>query len=107
MSHTVPAGGVSDLSAAMGLRRLLPDCKVTPRVASLADLRDAELPCLAAMRLNYWADHLVAVLAVDAESVVLGDPLVGRVRLSHAKFEERWLGRLVTVTKSAEPRAGH
>ncbi len=50
---------------------------------------------LAVVRFNFFVDHFVTVLEVTNDSVIVGDPLNGRVTLSHDEFAKEW--RLVGV----------
>lgn len=59
------------------------------RFDSLDELRAAGLT-VAVVRHSLLADHYVTVLEVSASEVVVGDPLVGRRRLSRGEFERLW-----------------
>ncbi len=55
----------------------------------LEELRQAGLT-LAVVKFALFIDHYVTVLEVTADSVVIGDPLSGRERLSREEFVRRW-----------------
>ena len=93
LSHTIPERGVTDLGAVLALRRKLPGRTVRLRGASLEELPRVPLPCLAPLRYSFWFDHMVVVLEADRTSVLLGDPLRGRVRETHEALAPRWRGR--------------
>jgi len=56
---------------------------------NVAELRDAGLT-LAVVKLNFFLDHYVTVFDVTDDQVIVGDPLMGRVKLSRQEFEQRW-----------------
>jgi hypothetical protein len=45
---------------------------------------------LAVIKYGFLVDHYVAVLEVTDQDVVVGDPLVGRKRISHQEFLKQW-----------------
>jgi len=67
----------------LGLR-----CQYRP-FASIAELKQAGLT-LAVVKFEWLVDHYVTVLEVTDQAVVVGDPLLGRVTLSHQEFAARW-----------------
>ena len=63
--------------------------------ANFRQFRDvAELrglgPTLVIVKFGMLLDHWLCVLEVTDTMVVVGDPLSGRTRLTHAEFTERW-----------------
>lgn len=56
---------------------------------SLEELAAAK-PTLALMRFSLFLDHYVAVLEVKPDTVIVGDPLLGRTELTREEFERRW-----------------
>ena len=56
---------------------------------SLAELREA-LPAVVVMKFTLLVDHYVAILKIDDEEVVIGDPLTGVRRLNPAEFSRQW-----------------
>jgi hypothetical protein len=72
-------------------------CQYRP-FTSIAELKQAG-PTLAVMKLTWLVDHYVTVLEVTDQAVVVGDPLSGRVMLSHQEFAARWRKVGVTATR--------
>ncbi len=58
-------------------------------LASIDEMRGRE-PVIALVKHSYLVDHYVTVLEVTDDQVVIGDPLGGLERLSHAGFNDRW-----------------
>ncbi len=56
---------------------------------NVEELRAAGLT-LALVKFSFTLDHWVTVLEVTATDVVVGDPLAGLIRESHADFRARW-----------------
>jgi hypothetical protein len=56
---------------------------------NLADLRAAGLT-LAPVKFSLMLDHFVTVLQVNDQTVIVGDPLNGRVVLSREEFLKKW-----------------
>jgi ABC-type bacteriocin/lantibiotic exporter with double-glycine peptidase domain len=87
----------------LGLR-----CQYRP-FASIDELKQAGLT-LAVVKFGWLVDHYVTVLEVTDQAVVVGDPLAGRVTLSHQEFAARWrkvgvvLGRDAFSTAPPQPR---
>jgi predicted double-glycine peptidase len=72
--------------------------------AKLGRFRDAsELrglgPTLVIVRFSLLLDHWLCVLEVTDREVVVGDPLNGLNRLTHAEFNERWRHIGVTLSR--------
>lgn len=49
-----------------------------------------QLPVIATIKYGLLVDHFVAVLAVTDDEVVIGDPLRGKVVMSHEDFNAIW-----------------
>ena len=64
------------------------------------DLVAAKEPGLASIRLSLALDHAVALVAADADGVVLLDPLVGRRCVGRADFEREWLSQAILVRRT-------
>ena len=65
---------------------------VSCRQAWFRDI-DALRPCVpvvAIVRFAFLIDHFVTVLDVTDSAVIVGDPLVGRVEMTHEEFAKRW-----------------
>jgi hypothetical protein len=56
-------------------------------------------PCVVVIKYSFLIDHFVAVLTVNEEEVILGDPIGGKRRLSHADFCKIWRGTAITLQK--------
>lgn len=48
------------------------------------------LPVVAIVKFAFLIDHFVTVLDVTESVVVVGDPLAGRVEMTHEEFAKRW-----------------
>ncbi|MFH0910212.1 MAG: cysteine peptidase family C39 domain-containing protein [Planctomycetota bacterium] len=70
---------------------------------SPAELRGQE-PLVAIIRFGVLVDHFVAVLEVQPDSVVVGDPLNGKCRLSLEEFRRKW--RKTAIRFDPVARAG-
>jgi hypothetical protein len=57
---------------------------------SVDELRDAGLT-VAVMKFNALQDHCVAILGVETNRVLVGDPLIGLSPCSVEDFEGKWL----------------
>lgn len=55
----------------------------------ISELRPC-VPVVAVVKFAFLIDHFVTVLDVTQEWVIVGDPLVGRVEMTHEKFAKRW-----------------
>jgi len=56
---------------------------------SLADLRGRE-PAIAVVKFSFMVDHYVTILAIGEDEVAIGDPLKGRISLTHEEFLDQW-----------------
>jgi predicted double-glycine peptidase len=56
---------------------------------NLDQLKESGLT-LAVVKFDIMTDHYVTVLKVSDHEVIVGDPIIGVVKLSHAEFEEKW-----------------
>ena len=63
---------------------------------SFADLREIELPAVA----HVHGDHFVVVRSLGRR-VVVDDPSLGRLRMSHRTFRRAWDGVVLTLTSAA------
>lgn len=55
-------------------------------VAELCDV----VPVIATVKFAFLIDHFVTVLEVADSTIAIGDPLVGRVEMTHEEFASRW-----------------
>jgi hypothetical protein len=92
LSHTSPVVGtlpwclysaIRDRYGAEGLQ-----CQFR-RFDSVSQLRQAGVT-LAVVRDAFLLDHCVAVIEVGDETVTIGDPVLGRVKMSYKDFEDIW-----------------
>ncbi len=97
LSLTIPGRGVTDLGAALALRKKLPGRKVEIRFLPLDELSKVKPPALLPLRYNFWFDHMTVFMGMDGDNFVVGDPLRGPVRMSRAELEGRYLGDVITV----------
>ncbi len=70
------------------------------------ELRRAGL-VVAVMKFNALQDHCVTVLGVEANRVILGDPLTGMTSISTGEFEEKWLFCGISLKRVDPPKALH
>jgi len=74
---------------------------------SISELKNDGIT-IAVTKFSFWVDHYVTVLEVDGDTVIVGDPLSGKQKLSREDFTQKW--RLVGVvlkrdaTTPATPR---
>jgi predicted double-glycine peptidase len=106
VSGTLPADLCAAVRALYGREGV--DAVYQP-VASLSDLA-ARLPAVVMTSSSFMCDHYIAVLRVDSDGVLLGDPECGLRRTTAGRFASEWHGsaivfqRRVPVTlASAEP----
>jgi len=78
-------------------------CEYRP-FASIDELKQAGLT-LAVVKFSWLVDHYVTVLEVTGETVVVGDPLAGKVTLSHREFAAKWRFVGVVVGREGEKRS--
>jgi ATP-binding cassette, subfamily C, bacteriocin exporter len=69
---------------------------------SLEDLEREALPCIAHLVLPDGRAHFVVVHRIRPDHLLLGDPGLGRVRLSRQEFEERWRHGVVVLLRPGE-----
>ena len=60
--------------------------------------------CPVVMIIKYrpFTDHYVAVLEVMDDTVVVGDPLSGRERMTYEEFMDKWRGVGIIVSKNED-----
>ena len=69
---------------------------------SLAQLRDAGVT-LAVVRDKFLSDHCVAVLEVSDGVVIVADPVLGRMLISHKQFEKIWRFSGIVLKRDSTP----
>jgi hypothetical protein len=67
---------------------------------SIEELKTARLT-LAIVKFSFLLDHYVTVLEVTDTEIVVGDPLNGKMTLTHDEFRNQW--RFVGVVLSRKP----
>jgi predicted double-glycine peptidase len=92
LSHTTPISGtmpwclykaIQNRYAANGLQ-----CELR-HFDSISDLRQSQVT-LAVIKDAFMLDHCVAVLNVSDDSVIIGDPVLGRIKMSYKDFADVW-----------------
>jgi hypothetical protein len=48
------------------------------------------LPFIAVVKYAFLIDHFVTILEVRDSTVVIGDPLAGRMEMMHGEFAKKW-----------------
>jgi hypothetical protein len=56
---------------------------------SPSDLK-GKTPCIAGVDFAFLVDHYVTILEVTDSTIVVGDPLEGKERLTHPEFAKKW-----------------
>jgi hypothetical protein len=101
LTRTVPRRGVTSVGAAYGLKRKLARAKRPQRVTlspcTRENLDELPTPFLVGMRFSLWFDHMVCVLKVGPDTVLIGDPLIGRKTWPRKDFEDEVRGLAVLV----------
>ena len=92
LSHTSPIVGtmpwtlcktIQDRYAASGV-----DCQFR-QFDSVNQLKDADVT-LAVIKDAFMLDHCVAILDVTDKNVIIGDPVLGKIKMSHKNFQSVW-----------------
>lgn len=92
LSHTSPIVGtmpwtlcktIQDRYAASGV-----DCQFR-QFDSVNQLKDADVT-LAVIKDAFLLDHCVAILDVTDKIVIIGDPILGKIQMSHKDFQSVW-----------------
>ena len=73
---------------------------------SLSELKRAGLT-IALVKFGFLVDHYVTVLGVTDSEVLVGDPLNGLDRMSHAEFLKRWRFTGIVMKRSLGKIEGH
>ncbi len=105
LSHTSPTVGTAPdwLSLALEKRYRSEGLSCDYRhFGAIAELRGAKLT-LALIKYALLVDHYVVVLDVTRENVLLADPLVGRITMSHEEFERKWRFSGIVLKRHGNP----
>lgn len=91
-ARTGPFSGTQDDLLIEGLKGLYAKAELAFVLKSFTNITEmrAYLPLMAAIKYDFWTDHMVAVLEVTDKEVILGDPMQGRRVMSHEEFAEIW-----------------
>ncbi len=105
LAHTTRFAGtpVDSLSSAITRRYSADGVHCTVRsFESISDLR--QFPVIAVVKYGFLVDHYVVVLSVTDRVVELGDPLKGKVMLSHQLFLDKWRKSGIVVERTQPDR---
>ncbi|MEI7729495.1 MAG: cysteine peptidase family C39 domain-containing protein [Verrucomicrobiota bacterium] len=83
---TAPDVLAETLSAQYGAQGITADYRFFKTIQELRNAGEV----LAVIKYGLFVDHYVAVLEVNDNEIVLGDPLAGKTALSYAAFDEKW-----------------
>lgn len=61
-------------------------------------------PVIVIVKYRPLVDHYVTVLEADKKSVLIGDPLAGKERLTHEEFTEKWRQIGIVISKDQQPK---
>jgi hypothetical protein len=92
-----PSFGTDAWVLARAIHGLYPN--VTCRYDYFSTLEAVPLPAIAVCELPRVGGHYVALLEVNGEGVVVGDPMSGRQRVSREEFMREWKGTAVTLRR--------
>jgi predicted double-glycine peptidase len=74
----------------------------TIRFKNLKNLTEIKiLPAMVSVEYALLADHAVALLEMDENSVVIGDPLIGRRVYTRKEFKDMWTGGYMSFENKA------
>jgi predicted double-glycine peptidase len=99
LSHTSPIVGtmpwslyraIQDRYAADGV-----DCQFR-HFDSIKQMREADVT-LVVIKDAFMLDHCVAVLNVSDKTVTIGDPILGKIQMSHKEFQNVWRSYGITM----------
>ena len=91
LAHTTRIAGTPPDSLCAAINRLhqAEGIRCTYReYQSIAEIK--QVPVIAVVKFGFLVDHYVTVLEVTDTTVEIGDPLEGKVSLSHSKFNNQW-----------------
>lgn len=102
LSHASPISGTMPWCLYKAIRNRYSsdglDCQIR-YFDSVRQLRDEKVT-LAVIRDAFLLDHCVAVLDVSDDTVTLGDPILGRITMSHKDFAGVWRFYGITLNRS-------
>jgi peptidase C39-like protein len=99
--------GTDEFCVARGLRQKLEGTGREVQLISSdweALVARGQRPAMATIRYSTFVDHWVVIFGTEGDSVLVGDPLVGRRRIGKKKFLELWRKSLVTADLPGAPQ---
>lgn len=96
-AQSTPSFGTDATSLVSAVNERFP--AVRCRYDYFDSLDEVPLPAVADCMLPRIGGHYVALLEVDKESVVVGDPLSGRQKLSREQFMQEWKGTAIAFQR--------
>jgi len=99
LSFTQVGGGATDSRAMWPLEEKLEGTGLAVRYQRLdvQGLIAAPKPCMVQLDWGYFISHMVPVMSADVEQVVIGDPLVGRAKMTAEAFRAKWKGMAIVL----------
>ena len=103
-SYTSRTWGATVPMLANGIRKQYADQGVSCEIKAFENVEELRGICPVVVVVKYrpLIDHYVAVLEVQDDCVVIGDPLKGKETLTHEKFMQQWRRVGVIVSKESE-----
>jgi predicted double-glycine peptidase len=99
LSHTSPIIGTMPWSLYKAIQDRYADSGVDCQFRhfdSIKQLREADVT-LVIIRDAFMLDHCVAVMEVGEKTVTIGDPMVGKIQMSHKNFMSVWRNYGITL----------
>lgn len=102
LSHSSPVAGTLPASLCAAIRNRYADKGIECRYRRFDSVDQLQWPAvtLAVVKDSLMLDHCVAVLEVSEKAIVIGDPVMGRIRMSRDSFEKIWRFRGITLEKN-------
>jgi hypothetical protein len=92
LSHASPIVGTMPLTLCKTLQNRYAasgiDCRFR-QFDSVNQLKDADVT-LAVIKDAFLLDHCVAILGITDKTVTIGDPILGKIQMSHKDFQSVW-----------------
>ena len=91
-AYTTPSWGTSSGQLTNAIERLYAKQGIRCRIMRFHSIEEVRglCPIIATVEHSFMVDHYVAVLSVEEDVVVVGDPLKGLERLSFEAFNRKW-----------------
>ena len=97
LAETAPTLGTDGRMLAKAVEKLYGNQGVRYTYRYVSRLEDLRVPAVTAIFLPKYGGHWVAVLAVEEDGVVVGDPLSGQERWDWQTFLDQWRGATVEI----------